>query len=167
MRRWIAVCLVLVCAGAVFLFLRQSGLPSDQDMIAHFRTHRAELEKLVVMIHSDRGLQRVDGDWTRPADPSTIGLTAARIDAYRTILRSIALPRGFESLRDGKEIDFITHTKGISVSGSAKSFVWSESGDFRDAPLVPDLDAVWKKRIGKLWHYRHIEGPWYLHLRAD
>lgn len=167
MRRWIAVSLVLLCAGAVFVFLRHSDLPSDQAMITHFRAHRADLEKLVAMIHGDRGLQRVDDNWTRPADPSTIGISAARIDGYRRILRRIGLPRGFELLRDGKEIDFIAHTKGISVSGSAKSIVWSESGDFRGAPVAPDLDAVWKNRGGKLWHYRHVEGPWYLHLRAD
>ena len=40
--------------------------PTDEAMLRNFHEHRAEFEKLREMISQDRGLRRVDCDWTDP-----------------------------------------------------------------------------------------------------
>src|SRR5689334_24230798 len=58
-----------------------SGQPhlSDEVLIAKFNAHRAEFEKLLAMVLENKGLTRVDEDWTEPRDPQTIGISRERI----------------------------------------------------------------------------------------
>ena len=71
------------------------------------QNNRVTFEALIVMINEDRGLERVDVDWTRPDDPSKIGVSSARIAEYRRIMRRIAVARGFYAFEPRDEISFL------------------------------------------------------------
>ena len=164
--RVLLVCAALVWASG-YLLWQAFQPPSDGAMIANLARNRAAFERLLAMIHEDRGLERVDIDWTRPDNLASIGISAERIAAYRRLMREIGITRGFYAFEPRNEISFIAYAAGLSIRGSSKSYVWSPSGQFQDAGMVANLDAVWRSGHRRVWGYRHIEGPWYLHLRVD
>jgi hypothetical protein len=137
--------------------------PSDAEMIENLTRNRAGFDRLVAMIAENPGLARVDTDWTRPADPASIGVSPERIAAYRRLMTELGVPRGFETVAGGETIHFLAFASGLSIGGRGKSYVWSRSGRFRDVTMASDLDALWERRRG-VWAYRHVQGPWYLHL---
>ena len=113
------------------------------------------------------GLERVDVDWTEPGDPTAIGVGPERVAHYRWLMREVGVPRGFYAFEPRDQISFMAYASGLSIRGQSKSYVWSPSGAFTDARVVDDLDAVWRSGQRRVWDYRHIDGPWYLHLRVD
>jgi hypothetical protein len=118
----------------------------------------------------------VDDTWTKPEDPATIGVSAARIADYRARFHRLGIPRGFEAYGGPEHIIFLAWVQGITVAGSAKGYAWCEKAPEN---LVPDLDAAWEENHREYlkknqqqpnhWEkhldfYRHIEGNWYLHF---
>ena len=164
--RALFICAAVV-GGAAYLLWQSLQPPSDAAMIANLARNRAAFERLLAMIHQDRGLERVDVDWTRPENPSTIGVSPERIGVYRRLMQEIGVTRGFYAFEPRDEISFIAYASGLSIRGQSKSYVWSPAGEFQDAGMVESLDAVWSSGHRRIWGYRHVEGPWYLHLRVD
>lgn len=154
-------------AGVVALVWLSLQPPSDAAMIRNLADNRAAFETLIAMIGADRGLERVDVDWTSPGDPTKIGVSAERIAEYRRIMRRIGVARGFYAFEPRDEISFLAFASGLSIGGVSKGYVWSKAGPSPETPVVDSLDALWASGARRVWHYRHVEGPWYLHLRVD
>jgi hypothetical protein len=154
--------------------------PTDEEMIATFREHRAEFEQLRAMMQQDEGLARVDDDWTQPEDPASIGVPPERIAEYRSLAKKLALERGVAGFGDkAQRIDFIASARGLSISGSSKSFVWlgTPPQPTEDTAIVENLDNhvrqkqaersayfdKHKRRMsGNIRALREIEPHWYL-----
>lgn len=147
--------------GALLMAPQYSGPPSDAEMIRNFEAHRAEFDRLITMIREDKGLERVDDDWTRPDDPSTIGVSNERIAAYRRLFAEAGVPRGFYSFNDAKTISFIAFAEGLSVSGCSKSYLYTTEGEpegLVDEPLDShhrDNKAFVRRRIGDGWYLQY------------
>ncbi len=169
-------------AGLLILLLALTACakrdPTDDEMLQNFQQHRAEFEQLRIMVSADRGLQRVDQDWTKPDDPAAIGISKERIAEYRRMFRRLGIPRGFQCYGDRSEITFIAHAEGLAVAGHAKNYVWSQS---EPDELVDSIDRFRVQEIRqyrdyldgktktfqKHWNvYRRIEGNWYLNWES-
>lgn len=144
---------------------------SDDEMIASFQAHKAEFETLVEMVKQDKNLKRVDGTWTEPKEPETIGISQTRIASYRNLLRATETPRGF-SHYSPNSILFIGSSRGLAVSGSSKSYVVFLDG--KPDKIVENIDEYRKIIATDLTNpqneypvYKHIEGDWYLEFVAN
>jgi hypothetical protein len=137
--------------------------PTDAEMLAHFQQQRAALDAQVLSIKQDAKLERVAPDFTRPEDLNAAGVTPERIAEYRSRLRAAGLTHGFSHY--GNAIEFIVSTRGLAISGSAKSFVFAEAPD-PDATIVNgDLDAAFAASPEKsVLLRRQIDGNWWLQL---
>jgi hypothetical protein len=154
--------------------------PSDEEMMANFIEHRDEFETLRRMMQSDGQLKRVDFNWTQPDDPASVGITPQRIELYRELSRRVGLERGVEAFGDSaKRVTFLASARGLSISGSSKSYVWlaqRPKGD-RDQVVVENLDAYANRKREERRQYfmknkramagnadalRKIDGNWYL-----
>lgn len=134
--------------------------PTDAAMLAQFAKVRPALEELVVMIGQDQGIQRLAPDFTRP-DPAPI--TPKRLADYRRRLQAAGIAHGFSHYGDA--IEFIVSTRGLAISGSAKSFVHATEPD-PDATVVGgDLDAAVNALTDKdVLLQRKIVDDWWLQL---
>jgi len=92
------------------------------------------------MIAEDPKLVRLTPDFTRPEDPSSAGVSADRIAAYRRLCAKAGIAHGFSRYRDA--IEFIVHTRSLSISGSAEGFVYAEDADADAMVIDGDLDAA-------------------------
>jgi hypothetical protein len=167
-RRLIVFAAIVVVSGC-------SSHPSDDQLLKHFRQHRADLEQLVRMFESDKGLGRVGENFTRPDDPGRVGVSLERVSEYRRLCTAVGAPdciEGYDAAFDrlygavaaGRSeaknpIWIHVSSWGLAVSGSGKGFLYSSAPSFE---IVPDLDRVSPSRSGT-W-IRHIEGPWYLYF---
>ena len=137
--------------------------PTDEALLAQFRAKRKPLDELVRMIEADPKLQRLAPDFMRPEDFDLAGVSADRIAAYRRLCAEAGIAHGFSHY--GDPIEFIVHTRGLAISGSAKGFVHAEHAD-EDATIVDgDLDAAaasLKEKDALL--ERRIDGDWWLML---
>lgn len=154
--------------------------PSDDAMIANFDDHREEFEALRLMMQEDKQLRRVDYDHFKPEDLTLAGITAERLEQYRALCKKLGLERGVEALSDdATRIALMASCRGLSISGSCKTYVWliEPPVPMEGRAIVTDLDAYVRKRKeerssyfkahkrvmpGHANAYRHIEGNWYL-----
>ena len=139
----------------------KSSHPTDDALLRNFASHEADFERLLTMIRADKKLQRVDDTWTRPEDPSTIGITPERIRSYRALFSTLGIPRGFYAFHDPEHFTFLSSTRGLSVSGSAKGYAYLAQ---RPNLVVTNLDAYWSADGRSFTAYRHIKGSWYLYF---
>jgi hypothetical protein len=137
---------------------------SDAQMIANFQKYKSDFERLRQMILEDKGLTRVDDNWTEPRDPLTIGIKSERIAQYRRMFQQLGIPRGFSATAERDRIEFIASAQGWVASGSSKCYVYLKT---RPDELLDDLDklSLQEKPFGT--GYRHIEGDWYLYFYGD
>jgi hypothetical protein len=137
--------------------------PTDAAMLALFQKQRPALEALAGMIKQDPQLQRLASDFTRPEDVASIGVSAERVADYRSRLQAAGIARGFSHYGDA--IEFIVSTRGLAISGSAKSFVYATEAD-SDARVVDgDLDDAAAALTDKeVLLQRKIDGGWWLQL---
>jgi hypothetical protein len=151
------VCLVIADPFGV------SAHPTDRAMLVQFQKQRGALDELVRMIAEDANLVRLAPDFTRPEDPASAGASAERIAAYRRLCAQAGIAHGFSHYGDA--IEFIVHTQGLSISGSAKGFVYAASAD-DDATVVDgDLDAAAASLQDKdVLLERKIDDNWWLIL---
>src|SRR5262249_22065761 len=70
--------------------------PTDAALVDNFAAHRAEFETLLAMFDADRELGRVGDGFTRPDDPSTVGVSAERIATYHRLFDALGLRDGIE-----------------------------------------------------------------------
>ncbi len=148
---------------------------TDGELLQRFHEHRSELEQLIRMFQADKGLGRVGKNFTRPDDPSRVGVSFERISEYRRLCEVVgaaACIEGYDAsfyrlgaagpppgVTEAKEpIWIIVSTSGLSFSGSTKGYLYSAAPTFE---VVPDLDHHPSTVRSKTW-IRHVEGPWYL-----
>ena len=137
--------------------------PTDETMLTQFRAQRKNLEELVRMIAEDPKLIRLGPDFTRPEDAASAGVSADRIAVYRRLCAEAGITDGFSHYGDA--IEFLVHTRGLAISGSAKGFVYAPSADL-DARLGGgDLDAAAASATDKdVLFERKIDESWWLEL---
>ena len=153
-----------------------TGHTSDDAMIEKFRQHQQDFETLRHMVIADKQVDRIALDWTRPEDPQAMGVTAGRLEEYRTILRRLDLPLGVQGV-PGRTDSFEVLGSGIGWfnRGSGKSYVWKAvpptTGE--DVAMATNIDAFIKNRqtlkndgrpLPKhIEVFRPINGNWYLY----
>jgi hypothetical protein len=117
--------------------------PSDEQMIREFKKDRFKFEELLQMFQA--------GTYANDQ--------ASRV-RYEELARQlkVSVPDGLDS-----ELWLVRSSVGLSVSGSSKSFVYSE---MPPSPLVENTDdAAWEEPVGEA--YRRIEGNWYIEYDWD
>jgi hypothetical protein len=135
-------------------------------MIANFREKRSEFDHLLEMVREDekkvgKRLFRIDYYWTAPENLSDFGISEARVREYRRLFPEIGIPRGFYAYGEGKFYMFVASAQGLGVSGSSKSYVWSEVPP--ESLVDGDLDEHHRmNRDAKDFIFRPIDGNWYL-----
>lgn len=147
------------------------GHPSDRRMLAEFQAHRSDFERLRAMFQEDRQLERVAPSFFRStgghAPDDVRGRDAVvedRVAAYRALFSQLGLSSGIGGTADKQVIEFIRSTRGLSVSGSSKGFLYAA---VPPEPVVPDLDHYRSVDDRSHTAYRHIDGHWYLYLSVE
>ena len=134
--------------------------PSDAAMLRHFEHHEDRFDALVEMASADRGLNRVDQNWTMPADTKSVGVPPERLADYRRLLREAGIPRGFQVSQGHDGFDFFFWLRGSAISDDTeKGFA------YRTIPpqsTVQTLDGIRTDSRNALIAYRHVRGNWYL-----
>jgi hypothetical protein len=137
--------------------------PTDAALLSQFQKHRETLERLAGMIAQDPGLQRVAANFTRPADPASIGVTPERIALYRLLCDKAGIAGGIADY--GQGVVFLANTRGTTVAGSGKGFVWRTMASEDAIVVEDDLDeaaaALPEKKALLL---KKIDGNWWLQL---
>lgn len=133
--------------------------PSDKTLIQNFKDNETAFNNLIAMIQEDKGLERVDDNWTRPKNHAAIGLTEERIEKYRQIFKELRIPRGFYSFTNPVRIKLLASASGLSISGSAKGYAFLEE---KPDLIVNDLEDYSSTDGESFTAYRHIEGKWYV-----
>lgn len=164
-RRWQILTAVFLGIPIVFVAITMIGReaakpPSDSAMIRHFEEHSRTFDSLVQMTHADKGLARVDEDWSMPDDTQSVGVPSDRLSTYRKLLRDAGTPRGFQLSKDGTGIDFLFWLRGSAISDDeTKGFAYRENPPKR---IVQTLDGVRADGRDYFIAYRHIRDNWYL-----
>ncbi|PYK29213.1 MAG: hypothetical protein DME57_11240 [Verrucomicrobia bacterium] len=147
-------------AGMDWKIEQRDKPPPDQQLLTNYEKHEATLNQLVEMVKKDKGLTRVDTDWTDPQDPTTIGVSTERINEYRRLLREVRVPRGFSAWSQA-EIDFLYWGIGSAVSDDVtKGYAYLESAPQNLAESLDGYKRPPTRDVVKV--YRHIRGNWYL-----
>jgi hypothetical protein len=135
--------------------------PKDEVLLKNFRDHKAEFEQLLQMFHADKRLSRVARDFTRPANPTEVGITEERLREYRKLFDVLGLSAGIEGYGEKESVFFLASTQGLSVSGSSKGYAYLAT----PPELIVDQLDGYKPPDGKSFSaFRRIEGNWYLHF---
>ena len=134
--------------------------PTDAVMLAQFAKVRPSLDSIVGMIAQDPAIERLAPDFTRPEPPP---MSPERLADYRERLEKAGIAHGFS--RYGDTVEFIVSTQGLSISGSGKSFVHTESADPDATVIDGDLDVAAATPTGKdALLQRRIDDHWWLQL---
>ena len=129
-------------------------------MLKGFQSHKAQFNQLLQMFLEDKKLGRVAYDFTRPANPSEIGISNQRIQEYRKLFDELNLTAGIEGYEEKDLVWFHSSTQGLSISGSSKGFAYV----LKPPPLIVDTLDGYRSKDGKSFTaFRHIEGNWYLY----
>ena len=146
-RLWIAI----LVAG-----LSLGGCRSGATRIARdFSVHRAEYERLLVMVNEDPRLVRIaptftwlenDINWPR----ADVGLSEVRWEEYRRRFAEAGIEDGVA--RRGRDVYFLVSSSGLGVSGVTLGVAWLES-----APQTTGLGS--KCRSSEC--FERLDGRWY------
>jgi hypothetical protein len=144
--------------------------PSDAEMEAKFRTHRADFESLVKAIFEEQQISRVsiDNPSSKP-DKIQENTNPNRADKIIATMRRLGVSKYEGSSRENalsRSVDFNMYTSGLGVSGSSKSLVYSEKNPPEaGAILVADtdkaIDEANHNRVSKVV-YKSIDTNWYI-----
>ena len=159
-----------LAAALLLLALAFSGCgdhPSSATLIRQWRAHRMAYDETLQMFLADKELGRVAPDFTRPHDPTTIGVAADRIARYRKLLSRAGVSAGIEGYDPKEEVWYHISTRGLSISGSSKGIVWRSKPPEEPLLLLDDLDAFLAKTFPghpkSFTAYQRIEDNWYLY----
>ena len=138
----------LVRLAAILAILAPTGcgsssLPSDDALIAKFRTNEKEFRS-VVSAMSGQGGRMLKTE------------TRDRIDALGVKLAAI------DGATDPPRVVFSAGSSGWAMEGASKGFLYSTQPP---APILPSLDDV--KLEPRSSGFREIAPDWYLYLRHD
>jgi hypothetical protein len=164
-RRILVLSLLLGIPGAlvavVWIGREAMKPPSDAAMLRHFERHEATFAALAQMATADKGLDRVDENWTMPADTNSVGVSTERLGVYRRLLSQAGTPRGFQVSKSHDGFDFFHWLIGSAISDDTdKGFA------YRTTPppsTVRTLDVIRADSREPFIAYRHIHGNWYLY----
>jgi len=165
---------VAVAVGGILIVLSTAHPASDDRMIANFVGHRAEFEQLLTMIRGDKGLSVVAPEWTEPRDVSTVGVSAERLEQYRSLCERLGLREGIRSYSG--DIEFLYITRSFLTDGTTKGYAWKytgpDVGDSSSARIVANIDDAVEKwtaearasspHLPHVYLYRPIGEHWYL-----
>jgi len=156
-----------ILLGIGFILTAPDGThQSDAILIQKFHENRKEFDTLVSMIQEDVNLHIVDNDWTDPHDPSTIGVTPARIAEYRKLFSQCGIPRGFSRYQNPKKIEFIATSFGLVTGGSSKGYVYQIVPP-HSSYIVHSIDNYKPKDKRSFVIFRQITTNWYLYYLYD
>jgi hypothetical protein len=162
LRKLVGLALGITAAFVAVIWLARETVepPSDAAMLRRFTRQEGTFNSLVEMASVDKGLIRVDENWTMPDDTQRVGVSTERLAAYRRLLRDAGTPRGYKASADGTNFDFYFWMRGSAISDDVqKGFA------YRAIPppsILPTLDGVRHNRAEYFVAYRHIHGNWYL-----
>lgn len=138
--------------------------PSDKEMIRDFQEHRQEFVELLQLsqAHEDCPL-RHDELWMKNSErePSSADTEDPVFRRYLDLRKELGV-RALDHYGPGGRVVIITSTRGLSISGPGKGYVYSERPS---RPLVEDTEKDTVEAMGET--YRHIEGRWYLTNHRD
>jgi len=173
MYRLFTIIFVLV-VGLLFSgcdLIYEKDHPTDAEMIETFKTHRNEFEMLLRMFREDRSLGRVAYEFTRTSNffeqceeadcwrGKEIEVTEKRLAEYRKLFSTIGLESGMEGYGKKKSIAFLASSKGLSITGSAKGYMYTTE---KPHTIVDDLDRYWSPDGKSFMAFRYIEENWYM-----
>jgi hypothetical protein len=159
--------------GAALVIAWVWSAPSDETLARQFNRHRDELETLALMAKEDSVMSRIAYDFTWrqdsvawPRPESDWGITEARWDQYRRLLRKVGATEGLSKDQQGN-IYFLMHTEGSVVSGASKGFVYCQTTEASPGLILPCSEQRdFGKRDdgnGNGEEYRRLSDHWYIY----
>lgn len=153
---WCTVLLSLVLGGCC--------RPSEPRLEAGFEEHRATLEEILEMAAEDEHLIRIASDFTWlednlawPRPENEWGLSRERWNHYRKLFAQAEIPAGIR--KSGGRTYFVAETCGLSISGWASGYVYSEEPP---RPLVKEFGDLAREPEA----YIPVAENWYLFYRT-
>jgi hypothetical protein len=140
--------------------------PSDQELVAEFRAHRAEYDTLVTMFRADSDLGRIAYTFTRPANffsgaplPSSAPLTTERWNHYRRLFDRLSLDDGIEGYDRKHLMYFWRYGEGMGagLGGASKGLAFSDS-----MPADRAVDHGCTAPRDDCWRFRPIGAGWFI-----
>jgi len=165
----IVFCIIISC----LLGCNDKEHQKDEELLKNFQSYKVEFNQLLQNFQEDKSLGRVAPDFTRTSnffekckEPNgwngkEVEVSNERLAEYRKLFDSLELSAGIEGYCGKEIIQFVSSTKGLSVTGSSKGYAY-----LRKSPktLVDNLDNYWSEDRKSFTAYRHIEGNWYLYF---
>lgn len=155
----LALCLVPAAGiSAIGSIFDDPPHPSSTELIDRFQRNRSDFDLLVTMFRQDP-LNRIAPDFTRPEDYRAAGVDDKRIASYRSLFQKLGIKAGIEGYKSKDRITFWASTRGLSIAGSAKGYLYST---YTPEELVDDIDNYHNPDGYAHPVSRRIEGSWYL-----
>ena len=142
---------------------------TDAELIARFRAHRAEFERLRDLLLDEPAVYLIGPGEVRAweGDPPAEALAPQPrhpLGEYRALLRKLGVSRATRDITaTPPRIWFDVSSQGYVAHGSSKSYLYAT--ELENWPLLPSLDEMTAARKGE--GIRRIEGDWYLHFYGD
>jgi hypothetical protein len=164
---FVGMLLIFGCCGC-------SGLPPDNDLLQGFKSHRADLEKLLEMSNEDKHVVRIaptftrlEDDWRWPRPGLKLGFSEERWESYKQLFQKIGIPYGIQ--REGDIVFFDVAGVGLGNGhGAGKGYAYIP----KVVPPLVTLDSLDDGSVRKaiaahpdLYRKTLIErvvGNWYL-----
>jgi hypothetical protein len=138
--------------------------PSDQVLLSDFQNHKTEFNHLLEMFLADKQMSRVSYRFTRPENPSEVGVSEQRLQEYRDLFSKLDLSDGMEGNKNKDMVWFYASMFGVSVASSSKGFAYVSKPP---ESVVDSLDGYRSPNGQACTVFRHIEGNWYLYLDVE
>ncbi len=141
--------------------------PSEAQMIAHFRAHRAEFEQLRVMLQQDTQVFEIGNDWVSSRQSSSIdtlanaGISQQRLNAYHALMKQLSVtPIG--RLSSGTDyFQFNVFGGGFADTTWSVGYVWSKNPPGNIVASAYQLSGAMRgNRVHSV-----LEGDWYIFQR--
>jgi hypothetical protein len=162
-------------AQASVLLLALSGLtgcfsppPKQQELMARFRADRNSYETLRKMMQADQiddilgyGREFRKGQDRAFESARSPGLSSARVEAYRSLMKQARIPRAFRSEHD--TVALALDSWGMANRGWRVLIVNRRTPP---RPLLTSLDDFQRSDKPNDWQegYAHAEGDWYFKI---
>jgi len=134
--------------------------PPDDVILATFKAHESELQKIVSMTDNDPRLLYLDDTGFRTTDSLIIGMDSARVNEYRRVCVEAGKVKSFSVNEDSREIDFEYWWNSGYDDFTAKGIAFLPKPPQRTFSSLDDPQG-WRE-TGSV--YRHIRGNWYLYF---
>lgn len=146
------------------------GHPNDAEMITTWQENRADFDELIQDFLHDKSLEIMADSWMQPATLQEAQIDEARITSYRQRFQLLHTPYGLRSYGNKDQIWLISSICGLSVSGSAKGYLYLQNG--HSIPewgklIEGDLDAYIPPDGRSYDVYRHLDDGWYLYYSYE